>query len=463
MRFPWLATTPLPIESNAMVDELSALVKGQNWAEGYLRLRGPAGDDRFLFVHAGKAHFAGAIDSAPESFATSSARAEDARFVSCSFLDFFESVPLARSAEYCSTDQPMLLSIAVPFRKAPSAQLPSGSVTRESLVAAIEASMKASGGRDAVIAFRRADAVSLALIRGNSPGWLFPAAGERFPESGAPAERIVGYVTAVPDVAADVYDEVVLPASEGAGKPFRTYLDEAVARALIPTGLVPSLAVYMGARVVYRYVMDRDVIRIGRGGENDLALDNLTVSRKHAVVVREGDALHFEDTGSENGLVVAGKRVKDVLLKPGERVEIGKYVIVYDHYAPKAQAAQNPVTPRKRAVEETLGVVAESFKRGVFVCNGERVKMQGMVFHIGKGDDAHLKIGGMFVAPVHVRVTRDTSGAFRATHTGGGRAMTVNGKTETDVLLKHGDQIEVAGTTITFELEAPSTKIGPRT
>lgn len=449
MRFPMLATRPVPFEASALCDELARAVADPRWAEGYVRLKSRVGLDHFLFLHLGKPHFAGAID-------------EEGRFVSCSFLDFFESATTAHAGELCATDQPMLLAIAVPFRKAPSAHLAAGSVTRETLVAAIEKSMQVSGGRDAVLAFRRGDAVSLALMRGSSPGWVFPVAGEPFPEAGGPAERIIGYVTACPDVAADVYDEVVLPAAEGAGRPFKAYLEESAARSLIPTGLVPSLAIYMGPRVVYRYVMDRDVIRVGRGGDNDLALDNLTVSRSHAIVTREGDGLHFEDAGSENGLLVAGKRVKSVLLKPGERVEIGKYVVVYDHYAPKAQAAQNPAAPRKRAVEETLGVAGPDFRRAVFVCNGERVKMAGMVFHIGKGDDAHLKISGMLVASLHVRVTRDTSGNCRATHVGGGRAMTVNGKTETDVVLKAGDVIEVAGTSITFELEAPSTKLGPR-
>lgn len=448
MRFPALATMPLPFESEPLVEELSRTLLDPRWAEGYLRLRGAAGDDHFLFVHQGKAHFAGAV--------------EDDRFVSCSFLDFFEALSLARAAEYSATDQPLLLSVAVPFRKAPSAQLAAGTVTRESLLAAIEASMHQSGGRDAVLAFRRGDAVSLALVRGNSPGWLYPSAGERFPDTGTPAERIVGYVSAFTDVAADVYDEVVLPASEGAGRPLREYLDESMKRSLIPVGLVPSLAVYMGTRVVYRYVMSGEQIRVGRGGDNDLALDNLTVSRSHATVKRQGDGLLLTDLGSENGILQNGKRVKEVLLKAGDRVELGKYSLVYDHYAPKSLAAKNPAADsRRKAVEETLGVSGPAFRTATFRHDGKSVRMSGMVFHIGKAEDAHLRIAGMFVAPIHVRVIRDSNGTFRASHAAGARAMSVNGKAETEVVLKHGDEIEIAGSIVHFELDAPA-KLGPR-
>ena len=450
MRFPAIAITSLPRETSMLVAEMTRLLAEARWTEGYLRIHAAAGDDHVLFVHQGKAHFAGAI--------------EDDRFVSCSFLDVFDAIPHAKEADYCATDPSLLLSIAVPFRKAPSAHLEKGTVSGASLATAIEKSMLAGGGRDAVLTFRRGESVSFLLYRAGTPGWLYPAPGEKFPDGATAGERIAAYVAAFPDVSTDVYNEVVLPAAAGAGKPFAAYADEASARALIPVGLVPSIAVSMGTRLMYRYVMDRDEIRIGRGGDNDLALDNLTVSRSHATMTRKGDGLLVTDLGSENGILQGAKRVKEVLLKPGERVEIGKYTLLYDHYAPKVQAAQNRPAKGPRSVEETLGIVDASFRSATFRCGNDAVKMSGMVFHIGKGDDAHLKISGLFVAPIHVRVIRDSSGVFRAEHVGGGRGMTINGKTEMDVILKHGDEIEIAGNIVRFEISvsSPKSSIGPR-
>ena len=450
MRFPALAAKSLPRESGMLVDELDRILADARWAEGYLRLHAPAGHDHVLFVHQGKAHFAGAI--------------EEDRFVSCSFIDVFDAISEAREAEYCACDQSLLLAIAVPFRKAPSAQLAKGTVTGEALATAIEKSMVSGGGRDAVLAFRRGESVSFFLYRAGTPGWLYPAGGEKFPEGAAPGERIAGYLAAFNDVSVDVYNEVVLPAAEGAGKPFQRYVDEAAVRNLVPVGLVPSIAVSMGSRIVYRHVMDRDAIRVGRGGDNDLELDNLTVSRAHARIERKGEGLLVTDLGSENGVLQGGKKVKEAHLKPGDSVEIGKYTLLYDHYAPKASATQNRPAKGPRSVEETLGVVDPAFRSATFRCGKDAVKMSGMVFHIGKGDDAHLKISGLFVAPIHVRVIRDTSGVFRAEHVGGGRGMTVNGKAEKEVVLKHGDEIEIAGTVVKFEISvsSPKSNIGPR-
>lgn len=452
MRFPSLATKTLPVDPEALVDELAKTLGDIRWEEGYVRVAVPGGDEVFLFLHQSKAHFAGAL--------------EEDRFVSRSFVDFFESLPGARAAEYAATDQAMLLCMAVPFRKAPSSQIPAGAATGEAIAAAIQASIQQTGGRDAVLAFRRGDAVSLALFRQGTPGWLYPAPGEPLPEHGTPGERIAGYVKAFDDVAVDVYDQVFLPAAEGAGKRLRSYLDEAVARALIPAGLVPAITVTMNNRIVYRYIMDRDEIRVGRGGDNELALDNLSVSRSHAKIRRKGDSLVIIDTDSENGVLRGAKRVKEAELRAGDRVDIGKYTLVYDHYAPRAQASQvNPLPSGRKAVEETLGMGGPAFRTASFVVDGDEHRMGGMVFHIGKANDAHLKIGGLFVAPIHVRVVREAStGAFKASHVAGARPMRINGEPQKEVVLKHGDEIEIAGTVVKFQLDASATqaKIGPR-
>ena len=455
IRFPAIVSLSLPVEPKAFLDAVARAVVDPRAAEGYVRLEVP-GSDGFLFVHQSQAHFAGAL--------------EEDRFTSRSFVDFMELLPLARRAEYGCTDATLLLCIAVPFRKAPSAQIAAGQVTRDALRNALQLSMQQSGGKDAVLALRRGDAVSLALCRGGAPIAFYPAQNEVFPAGASPVERILGYLQAHADVAADIYDEVWLPAAPGAAKPFASYFAEAQSRSLIPAGLVPSLAVWMGERVVYRYVMSTDQVTVGRGGDNDLSLDNLSVSRKHAMVRRKGDRLVVTDLGSENGLVQGGKKVKEVELAPGDRVEIGKYILIYNHYAPVTEAARNPTAQpnAKASVEETLAVSAAKTPPAVLKHGGKDYKIAGMIFQIGKADDAHLKIsGGLFggVAPVHARLMRDPSGKYTITHIAGSKAVKVNGETVKEGPLEDGDVIEIGGAKITFtqpKAAGGATKLGPR-
>ncbi len=66
--------------------------------------------------------------------------------------------------------------------------------------------------------------------------------------------------------------------------------------------------------------------RIGRSATADLRLDDPTVSRRHALVVRtETDELRALDDRSLNGLFVNGKRVEWAPLADGDELEIGRY------------------------------------------------------------------------------------------------------------------------------------------
>ena len=58
-------------------------------------------------------------------------------------------------------------------------------------------------------------------------------------------------------------------------------------------------------------------------------LDDVTVSRKHANFVREGNGYAVRDAGSLNGTYVNRERVESAQLKTGDSVQIGKYRMVY--------------------------------------------------------------------------------------------------------------------------------------
>jgi hypothetical protein len=71
-----------------------------------------------------------------------------------------------------------------------------------------------------------------------------------------------------------------------------------------------------------RLRMPGGMLRLGRGLDNDVILDGLSISRAHARLVRDGE-LFIEDLGSRNGTFVNGERIRRCRVGPGDRVRLG--------------------------------------------------------------------------------------------------------------------------------------------
>jgi FHA domain/zinc-ribbon domain len=68
---------------------------------------------------------------------------------------------------------------------------------------------------------------------------------------------------------------------------------------------------------------------IGRSPECDVFLDDVTVSRRHAELMREGETFTIRDLGSLNGTYVNRKRIESVVLENDDEVQIGKYRLTF--------------------------------------------------------------------------------------------------------------------------------------
>jgi hypothetical protein len=69
--------------------------------------------------------------------------------------------------------------------------------------------------------------------------------------------------------------------------------------------------------------------RIGRSPDCEIFLDDVTVSRNHAVLVQENGKFHVEDQGSLNGTFVNRKRIDSAPLVEGDELQIGKYRMTF--------------------------------------------------------------------------------------------------------------------------------------
>mgnify|MGYP003407503408 CR=1 FL=1 len=74
-----------------------------------------------------------------------------------------------------------------------------------------------------------------------------------------------------------------------------------------------------------RYLLDTDVTTVGRHPEADIFFDDVTVSRRHAEITRQGTAFELVDQRSLNGTYVDGERADRAALRNGSEVRVGKF------------------------------------------------------------------------------------------------------------------------------------------
>lgn len=141
-----------------------------------------------------------------------------------------------------------------------------------------------------------------------------PAASSTCPACGAPVDQTgtISIPSAAPD---DSGREELSPAD-------RSAVDA------LPQGSA-LLIVQRGPQAGSRFLLDQDQVHAGRHPESDIFLDDVTVSRRHAIFRREGRTFNVEDVGSLNGTYVNRDRVDSYLLSNGDEVQIGKFRLIF--------------------------------------------------------------------------------------------------------------------------------------
>lgn len=104
----------------------------------------------------------------------------------------------------------------------------------------------------------------------------------------------------------------------------------------VGAGSVGSVAAGTAMLIVRRgpsegtsFVLDSDLVTVGRSDDADVVLDDVTVSRRHAQFIRDAEGWQCRDVGSLNGTYVNRERIDATALAGGDEVQIGKYRFVF--------------------------------------------------------------------------------------------------------------------------------------
>lgn len=237
-----------------------------------------------------------------------------------------------------------------------------------------------------------------------------------------------------------------------------------------------ELRVTLGGRTLSRHRFGKTPIKIGRGIDNDVVIDNLGISRHHAEVFRKRGFYVLRDLSSDNGTFVNGRRVTIHALNNQDEITINKYTIFVacppidladsdaDFNVFTADLSENPqllgtLKIGERTISKQSRGAANRVRGYLAVDKGDRnenVPLDKPLFLFGSDPAADIRIRGMFVPRIIAVIDRDEIGFRLMVMTRSGRGALVNNKSVRDVRLNNNDKIRIKGLNMRFRRGVPS-------
>jgi len=224
--------------------------------------------------------------------------------------------------------------------------------------------------------------------------------------------------------------------------------------------------------VISEYNLDQEETTIGRKPENDIHVDNLAVSGRHARVLMIGSKAILEDLGSTNGSFANNKRITKHVLQHGDNILIGKHTLTFVNIedtvqppverheeesgmdktmviTPQARAAMIPGTPGDAPKGPVMPLGGVQILAGSMI--GKSYDLTASLTSIGKGEHCKIKVRGFTVGKQAAVLTRRPTG-YHITHLEGMTKPKVNGKAvgAEPCTLNDGDVIEIGDTKMEF-------------
>lgn len=212
---------------------------------------------------------------------------------------------------------------------------------------------------------------------------------------------------------------------------------------------MPEFIIKLGDQVLHTRRVDKDLLRIGRSRDNDVVLENLSVSREHAQVRVVDEQYILTDLNSANGTLVNGVRITKTEIVDQDVITIGKHKLHFN----------NPVVPPAEvsASDVFRTVMVEPKAEAMLVVNtgrlaGREFKITRFETSLGKAPTNDIVLtDDWLLGKKQALILRKGNNAFEVHDLGGIRKVRVNGEVVTGKAeLKDGDTLELGGVELTF-------------
>lgn len=222
---------------------------------------------------------------------------------------------------------------------------------------------------------------------------------------------------------------------------------------------MPVIVVRLGDNIIQTFELGTEPARIGRARDNDIVVENLSVSRNHAFIEFADSKYFLVDNKSSNGVFINGVKVNKAEIVDGDVISIGKHQLHYSE-----EDASSIRNQQKVESIETLDLEPIQSEEGFTVLpylEVTRGKLMGLVYPIkknkstiGRSHQNDVRLNDWEVSRLHASITYE-NGQFLLRDLGSWRGTTINAESIKEKAIKAGDEILMGDTVLKFAFANP--------
>jgi pSer/pThr/pTyr-binding forkhead associated (FHA) protein len=401
-------------------------------------------DQRYLFFRQRQIYAAGKV--------------QDMQFTNTSIKEFLlaaSKMNFPEAKSYAVNDK-ILHSVLILFQKKPTLKTLTSLIDVDALLDKIE-----EEGKSCIVSASQDD--FLAILRyekGKVTAMCYKESSLAPNECTFREDFLVKIYTLSADkpLAIAVYDDLLVTYAEDAKTIDQTFEGDLLSHYLSKP---PFVTLEFKNKEIFRLVLDKPTIKIGRTKDNDVIIDNLAVSRLHSLIEEDKGLYYIKDCDSLNGTVLNGKRIGRAKLVEGDEVIIGKHKLVFRKQEGCVEPAgetidqfdQTMVITSAPPVTKTEPPPPEAAIPSLIQKNkdGDQIySLKRSPLTIGRDMMADIEITGLLVAKEHAEITEE-DGTFILRHLHGLRKIKVSGKAVREHTLEDNDVFTIAGKKFIFQ------------
>ena len=145
--------------------------------------------------------------------------------------------------------------------------------------------------------------------------------------------------------------------------------------------------------------LDKEILSFGRSQDNNIVIRSEKVSRQHCEIRKSGDHFTVVDLDSHNGIFVDGEKIKEKVLKTGDKILIGDAIIIFEQELPdKPAALPAGVLPKALSSDEFVNVAPKSAKGLISAVIISLIILAGVIYWISQRMDGQINLDQSLLA-----------------------------------------------------------------